>query len=237
MIDNAVLLERVKQGDKEAEEIIINQNMGLVWSIAKRFYGRGCEMDDLSQIGALGLIKAVKKFDTTFNVKFSTYAVPMIMGEIKRFLRDDGVIKVSRSLKELAIRGYNAQQRLTKLYGREPTILEIAKECEVEPENMVEALEAVVPPDSFDKTIYDNGDNKISMIDKLPADDTEDDTLNKIMIDDALALLKPRERQVIILRYFKCMTQTQVSQIIGVSQVQVSRIEKNVLGKLKEYIE
>lgn len=232
---NAVLLERVKQGDKEAESRLVEENTGLVWSIVRKFSGRGHEMEDLFQIGSIGLLKAIKKFDTSYGVQFSTYAVPMIMGEIKRFLRDDGPIKVSRSLKEKSMKGASAQDRLRKLLGREPTIHEISKECGLEVEELVEAFEAVTPPESIYISAYDrDGDKEINLLDRIASNDNEDAMINRILVQTILQELKVRERQIIVLRYFKGKTQSEIAEMVGVSQVQVSRIEKGVIEKLKK---
>lgn len=236
MVDNTALLERAGKGDKQAEELLVKENMGLVWSIVRRFAGRGYDLEDLSQIGAIGLMKAIKKFDMSYEVKFSTYAVPMIIGEIKRFLRDDGAIKISRSLKELAMKGYAAQEKLRRQWGRDPQINEIASECGASPQDLIEAFEAVTPMESIDQTLYDTGEKKLSLLDKLPAASYEESSVNRVMIQDALSKLKPRERQIILLRYFQGKTQAETAKIIGVSQVQISRIEKSTLAKIREWI-
>lgn len=236
MVDNAALLERVGNGDKEAEELLVKENMGLVWSIVRRFTGRGHDLEDLAQIGAIGLIKAIKKFDTSYGVQFSTYAVPMIMGEIKRFLRDDGAIKISRGLKELAMKGYATQERLRRQFGRDVHIEEIAKECRVDAEDLVEAFEAVIPMESIDQTLYDDGEKKLSLIDKLPSDSYEEKSVNRVVVQEALSKLQPRERQIILLRYFQGRTQAETAKVIGVSQVQISRLEKATLAKIREWV-
>lgn len=237
MADNITLLQRAEQGDKEAEDLLVQENMGLVWSIARRFAGRGYELDDLSQIGAIGLIKAVKKFDLSYQVKFSTYAVPMIIGEIKRFLRDDGAIKISRGLKEKAMKGYAAREKLMREYGRDVTVEEIAQETGLSVEELVQAFEAVTPIESIDRGLYDDGEKTLSLADKLPVESHEDTSIHRVMIQEALSKLKPREKQVIILRYFNGKTQTETAKIIGVSQVQISRVEKAALKKIRGWIE
>ncbi len=217
--------------DSDAEKELVESNMGLVYSIVKRFVNRGVETEDLIQIGALGLVKAVKKFDTSFNVKFSTYAVPVIIGEIKRYIRDDNPVKVSRTLKELAIRGKGVAEQLRKNMGREPTISEIADKCGVSSEMLSEAFSATVLPSSLYEPARD--DDKTTQIEKIPSSDTEQRIIDKLTIAQMLKNLKIRERQVIILRYFKDFTQIKTAEIIGVSQVQVSRIEKKALEKIR----
>ncbi len=234
MRNNAALIERVLEGDKQAENEMVEQNMGLVYSIVKRFSGRGCETEDLIQIGAIGLIKAVKKFDPAFNVKFSTYAVPMIAGEIKRFMRDDGAVKISRALKESAMKGWRAEETLRRRLDREPTLSEISAECGISADELSEAFEAAAPPGSLYDSVYNNGEKEIRLVDTLAGEGIEDSVVNKVMLDSVLAFLKPREKQVLILRYFKGKTQTEIASIIGVSQVQISRIEKNAIKKIRE---
>ncbi len=233
MQDHYALLERIQQGDKLAEKTIIEENMGLVWSVVKRFTGRGYEPDDLSQVGAIGLIKAVKKFDPSFQVQFSTYAVPMIIGEIKRFIRDDGPLKISRSLKEKAIKGWRTEEFLRRKLGREPSIHEIAAESGIEVEDLLEAFDAAAPPESIYESVYDNGGNNIQLLDRLTEGNCEDSIINRVLVDTILKDLKPRERQILILRYFKGRTQSEIAKVIGVSQVQISRIEKNTLEKIR----
>lgn len=231
MSSNGVLLEKARNGDKNAEDELIEKNMGLVISAAKRFSNRGYDFEELSQVGAIGLIKAVKRFDTSFDVQFSTYAVPMIMGEIRRFLRDDGMIKVSRTIKENAMKGWRAEEFLRKELRREPTINEISKEAGVSIEELVEAFEASSQPESI---YYENEESGYA--EKLKAPDCEKDIIDKVLVKGLLDKLENREKQIIILRYFKEKTQSQVADVIGVSQVQISRIEKNVIKKLKEML-
>ncbi len=233
-MENSVLLERVKKGDKKAEEELVENNMKLVWSIAARFSGFGCETDDLNQIGAMGLIKAIHKFDTSHNVKFSTYAVPVILGEIKRFLRDDGIIKISRSLKESAIKGRRCAEELRQKLGREATIAEIALESGIDAENLIEAFDAITPVESITPTDKSGEEYQLPIFDN---NDNEDQIINHVLVEDMLKKLDKRERQILILRYFKGKTQTQIAEIIGVSQVQISRIEKSAIQKLqKEFL-
>lgn len=223
-----------KDGDMQAKEYIVNNNTGLVWSIVRKFLNRGTEADDLFQIGCIGLIKAIEKFDTTYGVQFSTYAVPMIMGEIKRHLRDDGIIKVSRSLKELSVKAKSAMDKMSKDMGREPTISEVAKELDVSVEELVMAMDATVTPESINAKLGEDGKEIETIIGC--DEDMEQNVVNKIAIKDALSALSSRERQIIILRYFKDKTQSQIAAQLGISQVQVSRIEKKVLAQMKDKI-
>ena len=233
MNKNNALLERVHNGDKEAKDILIEENMGLVYSVANRYCGRGCEKEDLIQIGSIGLLKAVDKFDFSFGVQFSTYAVPMIMGEIKRFLRDDGALKVSRSLKEAALKGYRSREVLQKKLNREPTIIEISKDCDIEEEILTQAFEAVTPPHSIYESV--RSDNReIALLDTIKGDDEEEKITDRVMISNILNSLKPRERQILLLRYFKNKTQAEVAKVVGVSQVQISRIEKRVIEEIRK---
>ena len=232
-MDNAALIERTKSGDVAAQNRLVENNMGLVYSIVKRYTGRGYDFEDLVQIGAIGLIKAIKKFDTQFNVKFSTYAVPVIAGEIKRFMRDDGAVKISRTLKETAMKGWCVEENLRKKLNREPTIKEVADACGVDVDLLTEAFEAASPPASIYENIYESGDKEIKLLDTMPSDESEERIINKVMVDNILKELKPRERQIIVLRYFKGKTQSEIAKIIGVSQVQVSRIEKKVIMSVR----
>lgn len=236
MQDNAALIERVREGDKQAENMMVEENMGLVYSIVRRFTNRGYETEDLTQIGAIGLIKAVKKFNPEFNVQFSTYAVPMITGEIKRFLRDDGAVKISRSLKENAMKGWRSEELLRRRLNREPTIKEISEECGIDAESLIEAFEAAAPPESIYGSIYDNGEKEIHLLDVIAGEEIEDSVINKVMIDDILSRLAPREKEIILLRYFRGKTQSEIAKVIGVSQVQISRIEKKAIERIRESI-
>lgn len=228
------LIERAHKGDKEAREKLVLENMGLIGSIVKRFAGRGYEQEDLFQIGSIGLIKAVDKFDTSFDVKFSTYAVPMIAGEIKRFLRDDGMIKVSRSMKEIAYKAYLAKEKLERQYKREPTLSEISQELAISCEDLVQALDASAEIESLHKVIYQGEGSDISLMDKLPQEgDSYEEVMNRLLLEEMLKTLKPKERQLIYMRYYQDKTQTQIAAELGVSQVQVSRMEKKILQKMK----
>lgn len=236
MRDNTALIERVREGDKQAENIMVEENMGLVYSIVRRFTNRGYEAEDLTQIGAIGLIKAVKKFNPEFNVQFSTYAVPMITGEIKRFLRDDGAVKISRTLKENAMKGWRSEEMLRRRLNREPTIKEISEECGIDAESLIEAFEAAAPPESIYESVYDNGEKEIHLLDVIAGEEIEDNVINKVMIDDILSRLTPREREIILLRYFRGKTQSEIAGVMGVSQVQISRIEKKAMERIRENV-
>ena len=236
MRDNAALITRIHEGDKEAKDTMIEENMGLVYSVAKRFMGRGCEKEDLIQIGVIGLIKAINKFDSSFDVQFSTYAVPMIMGEIRRFLRDDGILKVSRTLKETAAKGRRTQEILQKRFDREPTITEISNECGISEDELAEAFDAVMPPDSIYESVYSNGGKEIQLMDTIADEGHEESIINKVMIGNLLENLSSRERQIVVMRYFKGKTQSETARVIGVSQVQISRLEKKIVEGLKKYL-
>jgi len=229
------LIARAQAGDNEATEQLITENSGLIWSVVKKFSKRGHELDDLYQIGAIGLLKCIRKFDVGFGVQFSTYAIPMIIGEIKRFLRDDGMIKVSRPMKEMATKARYATELLTSRLGRQPTISELAAELDVSSEELVVAMEAGMDVESLYATIYQGDGSPIFLIDKVAQSlDDGDRAVNVLALKQLIDGLKPKERQVIILRYFQDKTQMEVAKAIGVSQVQVSRIEKKVLLALRD---
>ena len=228
------LIERAHGGDKEAREKLIVENMGLIWSIVRRFAGRGYEQEDLFQIGSIGLIKAVDKFDTSYDVQFSTYAVPMIAGEIKRFLRDDGMIKVSRSMKDIAYKAYLAREQLDRKLKREPALSEIAAEIGVTSEELAQAIDASAEIESLHKVIYQGDGSDISLMDKLPQQgDPCEELMNHMLLEEMLAKLDKKERQLIYMRYYQDKTQTEIAKVMGVSQVQVSRLEKKILKKMK----
>lgn len=231
------LIEKSHQGDEEARAQLVQENEGLVWCVVKRFFHRGVEAEDLFQIGSIGLLKAIDKFDLSYDVKFSTYAVPMISGEIKRFLRDDGMIKVSRSLKELAYKSCICRERLQEAWGREPTIAEIAKELGTEPEELMVAMDANSDIESLHKPIYQKEGQEIRLMDKLAQQEgQEDKILDHMFLKELLAYLDKDERRLIYLRYFANQTQSQVGKELGISQVQVSRMEKKILKNLREHI-
>lgn len=231
------LIQRSHEGDEAARAQLVEENAGLVWCIVKRFYHRGAETEDLFQIGNIGLLKAIDKFDLSYDVKFSTYAVPMISGEIKRFLRDDGMIKVSRSLKELSYKAYMCQERLCDQWGREPTVEELARELDVSREDLIMALDAGVDVESLHKPIYQKDGQEIRLMDKLPEkEQQEEKLLDHIVLGELLTSLNKEERRLIYLRYFADHTQSQVGEELGISQVQVSRLEKKILKTLRERI-
>ena len=231
------LIQRSHNGDEEARAQLVEENTGLVWCIVKRFYNRGAEAEDLFQIGSIGLLKAIDKFDLSYDVKFSTYAVPMISGEIKRFLRDDGMIKVSRSLKELAHRAYSCEAVMQEKLGRDPTVTELAEELGVETEELTMALEASGDIESLHKPIYQKEGQEIRLMDKLPQkEEGEEKILDHILFKQLLSYLDKEERQLIYLRYFADQTQSQVGKQMGISQVQVSRMEKKILKNLREQL-
>lgn len=229
------LIQKSHEGDEKAREQLVEENVGLVWCVVKRFYGRGTETEDLFQIGSIGLLKAIDKFDVSYDVKFSTYAVPMISGEIKRFLRDDGMIKVSRSLKELSYRTYQAREKLIEKLGREPTLDELADLMEVDREEIAQALEAGSEVESIYKPVLQKGGNEIPLLDKLEeTEEQEEKILNHMLLTQLLSTLNKEERQLIYLRYFQDQTQTEVGKLLGISQVQVSRMEKRIMERLRK---
>ncbi len=229
------LIKKAQNGDRMATERLVEFNLGLVRSIVKKFQNRGYDREDLFQLGSIGLIKAIQNFDTSYDVKFSTYAVPMIMGEIKRFLRDDGMIKVSRSLKETYQKVYRVKERLSKKLQREPTLDEISKELEIDKEEIIMALEAGYSPEYLYDTIHQDDGNPILLIDKISDESCEDlNVVDRITLKEMISKLEPRERQIVVMRYFQDKTQTQIANKLGISQVQVSRIEKKILTRMRE---
>lgn len=234
---NTALIDLSKKGNKEAMNKLIEVNTPLVSSICKRFMNRGYEYEDIFQIGSMGLVKAINNFDSSFNVKFSTYAVPMIIGEIKRFLRDDGIIKISRSTKTLAKKLHYNKEELIKTLNREPTIEELAEYSEVNKEDVIIALESANSMQYLYDTIHHDEGTPVLLIDKLSQKGHDDDMLNKIALKEAIGSLDQKGRQIIMLRYFRDKTQIQVAKMLGISQVQVSRIEKKVLKLMKEKLE
>lgn len=228
------LLKEAKAGDQHAKELLLIHNTPLLKSIIKRFYNKGVEYDDLFQLASMGLVKAINNFDFSYNVRFSTYAVPMIMGEIKRFLRDDGYIKVSRSLKTLYSKIYRYVEECRKNGQNSPHIEEIATYLSVTPEEVVLAMECVRSPVSLYEKSEEGNERSLSLIDKITINDSTDDNVEKIVLKGILSELGEREKKIIMLRYFRDMTQGQVSKILGVSQVQVSRLESKILEKIKK---
>lgn len=230
------IIERAQNGSKEDMTKLIEDNSRLVWSIVRRFNGRGYDIEDLYQIGSIGLIKAIQRFDTSFEVRLSTYAVPYILGEIKRFIRDDGPIKISRSIKELNIKIIELQKEYLNKYGKEITLEQLAKELKTSKEDIAMALDSARPVNSIEDSQYrDNKTDKtISLIDQLSSGkDEENEITNRITIKKLISELKDNEKEVILLRYYKEKTQMQVAKILGITQVQVSRIERKVLDNMK----
>ena len=227
------LILAAQGGDPTAGEALVNENMGLIWSVARRFQGRGTEMDDLYQLGCLGFLKAVEGFDPAFGTQFSTYAVPKIAGEIRRFLRDDGAVKVSRTIKEQAAAIKTARNALTGALGREPTVVELSRQTGLSPEEIAVAETATAATESIQRQ---SGDEGFSLEDVLADPDSEERMLERIDLNHAISKLPEREATVIKLRYFHALTQQRVSRVLGVSQVQVSRIEKKALIMLRELL-
>ena len=229
------LIRMAHEGDKNARDSLVLNNVGLIWSIVRRFAGRGYELEDLFQIGCIGLMKAIDKFDTSFEVKFSTYAVPMITGEIKRFLRDDGMIKVSRSLKEMGAMVKCTRENLAFSLGRDPTIEEIASQIGASREEVAASIEAGAEVESLYKTVNKNDENNIYLIDKLVEENREQEQiLNNMVLKDLLSILGEQEQEIIIRRYYYNQTQSRIAQDLDISQVQVSRLEKRILKKMRE---
>lgn len=229
------LLELAHDGDKAARDTMVKENMGLIWSIVRRFNNRGYELEDLFQIGSIGLMKAIDKFDTSFEVKFSTYAVPMITGEIKRFLRDDGLIKVSRSIKENGAKIKQARERLQAERGRDITLQELSEETGMERAEIVMALEANGEVESIYKTYAPENGKETCLVDRLPQEkDSHEVLINHMLLEQLLKELKQEERQLIQMRYFEECTQMQVAEKLGISQVQVSRMEKKILLSMRK---
>lgn len=237
MEDVVSLLIQAQKGDKQARDELIENNLGLVRHIVKRFANRGYDTQDLFQIGCIGLMKAIDHFDTSYNVKFSTYAVPMIMGEIKRFLRDDGLVKVSRSLKEQGFLLKKAIDIFSQRMGHEPTLKELEQETGLSSEDIVMALDANSEVESIYKSVYQADGNEIYLVDKLPVEkDEHEKLLNHILIEELLGQLNEEEKKLITLRYFENVTQTEVAKQMGISQVQVSRLEKKILLRMRSRI-
>ncbi len=229
------LLKLAKEGNQDAKEQLVADNLGLVWAVARRFMGRGHELEDLYQIGCIGLMKCIDKFDLSFDVKFSTYAVPMISGEIKRFLRDDGIIKVSRTLKETAYKVKKAREEIVNQTGIEPKLEELSEILEIDVEEIVASLEANVEVESIHKTIYQNDGNAIYLLDKIAVvEDENDNLLDQLVVEGLLSQLNEMEEKIIKMRYFENKTQMEIARVIGISQVQVSRMEKKILLKMRD---
>ena len=227
------LIRQAQTGDRDASEMLVTENSGLIWSIARRFVGRGTELDDLYQLGCLGFLKAVEGFDLDYGTQFSTYAVPKIAGEIRRFLRDDGAVKVSRSLKEQATTIKVARNHLATAFGREPTLQEISRQTGLTPEEIALAENATAATESIQRECGDEG---FSLENILSDTESEERMVERIALTQAISKLPEREAMVIKLRYFHSMTQERVAKVLDVSQVQVSRIEKKALGHLRELL-
>lgn len=236
MTEHTVLIERAQAGEREAREVLIEENLGLVRHIVKRFLGRGYEAEDLFQIGVIGLMKSIDKFNVSYDVKFSTYAVPLITGEIKRFIRDDGMVKVSRTLKENGMRIKYARERLGNSLGREPSLEEVALEAALSVEDAVLAMEANVQVESIYKSVFQNDGNEIYMVDQLADEGTseQEKLINHLVVEQLIDALPEQERKLIELRYYQNRTQTEIAHILGISQVQVSRMEKRILLGMRQ---
>ncbi len=227
------LLKSAKNGNKAAREKLISGNLRLVLSVIQRFSNRGENPDDLFQVGCIGLIKSIDNFDITQNVKFSTYAVPMIIGEIRRYLRDNNSIRVSRSIKDTAYKAMQVKEKFVNKYQREPTVLEISKELELPQEDIVIALESVVEPISLYEPVFSDGGDTIYMLDQIGDKNDDNNWLDEIALKEAIKALSDREKRILTLRFMKGKTQMEVSSEIGISQAQVSRLEKGALDKIK----
>lgn len=251
MEEVSVLIEKSQAGDKRAREVLIENNLGLVHHIVRRFVGRGCDMEDLFQIGTIGLMKAIDKFDLGVGVRFSTYAVPMITGEIKRFLRDDGPVKISRTIKENGLKVRLARQRLQTELKREPTMQEIGKATALTEEEIVLAMEAAVEVESLYSAVYQDDGSEMYLVDKVvqgengcvgssigngveSSDAEKEKLLDHLLLSQLLDSLKAEERELICMRYFQNRTQVEIASMMGISQVQVSRLEKKILLRMRE---
>ena len=237
MADTAELLKRSHAGDKEARDRLVMENAGLVWSIVRRFIGRGPEPDDLFQIGNIGLIKAIDHFDTELGVRFSTYAVPMIIGEIRRYLRDNNSLRVSRSLRDTAYKAIHARELMTKKNNREPTLDEISKEIDISKEDITYALDAIQTPVSLYDPVYTDGGEPLYVMDQISdKKNKEDRWVENLSLSDAMKRLNKREKHIIDLRFFEGKTQMEVAEEIHISQAQVSRLEKSALKTMRNYL-
>lgn len=235
MDETMMLIDRAHQGDKEARDQLVLDNMGLIWSIVRRFQGRGSEMEDLFQIGSIGLLKAIDKFDLSYEVRFSTYAVPMITGEIKRFLRDDGMIKVSRSLKEMGIKARAAREALTYSLGKEPTVEEIAQKIGASKEEVAASMEAGAEVESLYKSVQKQDESGLCLMDKIEDQNQDHEKLlNHMVLEELIEQLGDKEKEIILRRYYENQTQTEIAKALNISQVQVSRLEKRILRQMRE---
>ena len=237
MDETMKLINMAHEGDKAARDQLVMDNVGLIWSIVRRFSGRGYEMEDLFQIGSIGLIKAIDKFDTGFDVKFSTYAVPMILGEVRRYLRDNNSIRVSRSLRDTAYKALYVREQLTRTNSKEPTLMEIAQEIGVSKEDITYALDAIQTPVSLYEPVYTDGGDPLFVMDQISdKKNLEENWVEDLSLVEAMKRLPERERHIIDMRFFEGKTQTEVAQEIHISQAQVSRLEKNALKSMKSYL-
>lgn len=233
-VKNNIDVIDAQTGNQEAMQRLIDRNKGLIWSIVKRFQDRGYELEDLYQVAVMGFIKCIKRFDSSFEVQLTTYAVPYILGEVKRYLRDDGPIKISRSLKELAMKALEAKNGYFRKTGEEIKIEKLAQMLDTTKEELAMAMEVFRPIESIYQPVYEGDEEGISLLDKLENEENQEETIaNRIFIQEALKKLKDEERQVIVLRYYKGKTQTEVARILGITQVQVSRIEKKTLERIR----
>lgn len=230
------LLIRIKNGDKEAKDEFIKGNLRLVLSIVQRFSGRGESMDDLFQVGCIGLIKSAENFDVGLGLKFSTYGVPMILGEIRRYLRDNNMVRVSRSLRDIAYKALAVKERFTALNSREPSVEEISAEIGICKEDVVMALESVVDPVSLFEPVYSEGSDAIYVMDQVSDGNSDSNWLDEIVIKEAISSLPDREKQIIALRFLDGKTQMEVAKEVGISQAQVSRLEKGALERIKNQL-
>jgi RNA polymerase sporulation-specific sigma factor len=231
-------LMKAQQGDEAAREFLLEQNFNLVRSIVHRFSNRGYEWDDLFQIGCIGLMKAIERFDLSYNTKFSTYAVPMIIGEIRRFIRDDNPVKVSRPIKELAYKIHRTQEKLQGMKGREPTIAEVAQAMKIDAADIVAALEAIQPVASIFELAFHDDNDSVTLLDQIKrSENQEGPLLDHLALKEILARLPQKERTIIELRFFEDKTQAEIASLIGLSQVQVSRLEKSTLKAIRQFLQ
>ena len=234
MDDRFELILRAQQGDNDACEQLLKENAGLIWSIVRRFTGHGVETDDLYQLGSLGFLKAVRSFDINYGTQFSTYAVPKISGEIRRFLRDDGMIKVSRSVRDLAVQVSRLRTAIITKTGTEPNIGELAQQLEVTPEEIAMCENATAPTDSLQREVGEDG----STMERILGDDgIEESIVDSVVVRECIQKLPEKERKVILLRYYRSLTQQRCAELLGISQVQVSRLERRAIARMREHIE
>ena len=237
MTDTMEYIRRAHQGDKEARDALVTENMGLIWSIVRRFAGRGYELEDLFQIGSIGLMKAIDKFDLSMDVKLSTYAVPMILGEVRRYLRDNNSIRVSRSLRDTAYKAIYARENLMKKNMKEPTIMEIADEVGLSKEEITYAMDAIQTPMSLYEPVYTDGGDPLYVMDQISdKKNREENWIEQLSLNEAMKRLPDRERNIIRMRFYEGRTQTEVAEEVGISQAQVSRLEKNALKTMRSYL-